>query len=159
MQLPCSTPAFVFVRRVLRPPFHLLSSLRISLFCALLGTQCAYPSAAQTSFSIHDIMTTSGSYPLPDSPYLYTHYGSPVSVTGVVVGVMSTGGFYISEPSGNWDSLVATAEGMPIFAAAGKNPACAVVGNSVTVVGEVVEGAATTAANTPGTGNRAAAPW
>ena len=144
-------PAFVFVRRVLRPLFHLLSSLRIFLFCTLLGTQCAYPCAAQTSLSIHDIMTTSGSYPLPDSPYLYTHYGSQVSVTGVVVGVMSTGGFYISEPSGNWDSLVATAEGMPIFAAAGKNPACAVVGNSVTVVGEVVEGAAT-AANTPGSG-------
>ncbi len=110
------------------------------------------PAEAQTSLSIHDIMTTSGSYPLPDSPYLYTHYGSQVSVTGVVVGVMSTGGFYISEPSDNWDSLVATAEGMPVFAAAGNNPSCAVVGNSVTVVGEVVEGAATTAANTPGTG-------
>ena len=95
-------------------------------------------------------MTTSGSYPLPDAPYLHPHYGLQVSVTGVVVSVLSSGGFYISELSGNWDSLVATAEGMPIFAAAGNNPACAVVGNSV--VGEVVEGAATTAANTPGTG-------
>lgn len=104
------------------------------------------------SVSIHDIMTTTGTYPLPNSPYLYSHYGASVSVAGVVVGVISTGGFYISEPSNNWDSLVATAEGMPVFAAAGSNPSCAVVGNSVTVVGEVVNSAATTAADTPGTG-------
>ncbi|MGI4826999.1 MAG: hypothetical protein ACRYFU_02245 [Janthinobacterium lividum] len=107
---------------------------------------------AQTVVSIHDIMTTTGTYPLPNSPYLYSHYGESVSVTGVVVGVMSTGDFYISEPSDNWESLVATAEGMPICAAAGNNPSCAVVGNSVTAIGDVVEVSAVTAADTPGTG-------
>ncbi|MDE1175827.1 MAG: choice-of-anchor D domain-containing protein [Edaphobacter sp.] len=116
---------------------------------------------AQTSVSIHSIMTTTGTYPLPDSPYLYSHYGSEVSVTGVVVGVMSSGDFtgtiYISEPSGDWDSLQATAEGMPIFALQSLNSSCAVVGASVTVVGKIVEAnsivsTAITAANTPGTG-------
>ena len=140
---------------LLRPVLCFLSGeLRWAIpclfLCALVSTNQV--AVAQTDVSIHDIMTTSGSYPLPDSPYLYSHYGSPVSVTGVVVGVLTTGGVYISEPSGDWDSLVATAEGMPIFATAGGNPACAVVGNSVTVIGDVVEGTAITAANTPGTG-------
>ncbi|MGO4515880.1 hypothetical protein AB4Y89_08810 [Terriglobus sp. 2YAB30_2] len=68
---------------------------------------------AQTSVSIHDIMTS-----LPNSPYL----GKSVSTSGIVVGVMSTGGFYISEPSSSWDNLISTAEGLPVFYAAGSNP-------------------------------------
>jgi hypothetical protein len=100
-------------------------------------------SRAQTSVSIHDIMTS-----LPISPYL----GKSVSTSGIVVGVMSTGGFYISESSGSWDNLVSTAEGLPVFYTAGANPTCAVVGNTVTVVGTVTNTTAVTAANTPGTG-------
>lgn len=108
---------------------------------SLLLFSCA--GLAQTSVSIHDIMTN-----MPNSPYL----GKSVSTSGIVVGVMTTGGFYISEPSGNWDNSVATAEGIPVFYAAGANPACAVVGNTVTVVGMVTNTTALTAANTPGTG-------
>lgn len=130
------------------------------LICILLGMPSLL-SQAQTSVSIHDIMTTTGSYPLPDSPYLYTHYGKTVSVTGIVVGVMSSGDFkgtvYISEPSNDWDSLQATAEGMPVFELSSVSSSCAVVGASITVVGQVVEAdtivsTAVTAANTPGTG-------
>jgi hypothetical protein len=109
--------------------------------CLLFG---GLEAGAQTSLSIHDIMTS-----LPNSPYL----GVNVSVSGVVVGVMNTGGFYISEPSDDWDSLVSTAEGMPVFyASAADNPSCAVVGNIVTIVGTVANTTALTAADTPGTG-------
>ncbi|SEG16480.1 hypothetical protein SAMN05421819_2023 [Bryocella elongata] len=125
---------------------------------------------AQTVVSIHDIMKASGTtdtcsasttYFLPDSTYLYSHYGSAVSVTGVVVGVETTGDYtgtvYLSEPSSSWDNCVSTAEGMPVFNLKTVNAACAVVGASVTVVGDVVEStsivaADVTAANTPGTG-------
>jgi hypothetical protein len=120
---------------------------------------------AQTSVQIHDIMVA-GSNPvvgtattktLPYSPYS----GQNVSVSGIVVGVMSTGDFagtvYISEPSGSWDSIVLTAEGMPVFGMKSLNPACAVVGATVTVVGQVVLSNSVvatdiTAAGTPGTG-------
>jgi len=97
---------------------------------------------AQTSVSIHDIMTN-----LPNSPYL----GVNVSVSGIVVGVMDTGGFYISLAT--WDSDPSTAEGMPVFYdSAADNPSCAVVGNIVTVVGTVTNTTTATAADTPGTG-------
>ncbi|MDR3745268.1 MAG: choice-of-anchor D domain-containing protein [Acidobacteriaceae bacterium] len=139
------------------------------LFCLLLVLlpALAATTLAQTSVSIHDIMVVSPGtssntkYYLPDSEYLYSHYGSTVSVSGIVVGVMSGGEFpgtvYISEPSSSWDSLVATAEGMPVFGVASVNSACAVVGASITVVGEVVESNTVvssdiTAADTPGTG-------
>ena len=120
---------------------------------------------AQTSVSIHDIMVTvanpvvgtAATKTLPYSPY----YGTNVSVTGIVVGVESTGDYtgtvYISEPSSSWDSNVLTAEGMPVFNVASINSACAVVGANVTVVGTVVLSTAivpadVTAAGTPGTG-------
>lgn len=138
------------------------------LFCLLLMLfkLLEVPATAQTSVSIHDIMVASATasntrYFLPDSTYLYTHYGATISVSGIVVGVMSTGDFsgtvYISEPSTSWDSAVATAEGMPVFGVASLNSACAVVGNTITVVGKVVESntvvsADITAAGTPGTG-------
>lgn len=120
-----------------RFPLHLV---RLLMILGIVGIASA---SAQTTVQIHDIMTS-----LPTSPYL----GQSVSVSGIVVGVMTTGGFYFSEPSGSWDSLQATSEGMPVFYAAGSNPACAVVGNVVTVVGTVANTTATTAANTPGTG-------
>ena len=140
------------------------ATLVLLALAALLGICPA--ASAQTSVSIHDIMVASATssdsqYFLPDSPYLYSHYGSPVSVSGIVVGVMSTGDYagtvYISEPSSSWDSLVATAEGMPVFNVAALNSSCAVVGNTITVVGDVVESTAVvpadvTAAATPGTG-------
>lgn len=113
------------------------------LFFVWMSLAAHIPAFAQTSVQIHDVMAN-----LPKSPCL----GQSVSVSGIVVGVMSTGGFYISEPSGDWDSLVATAEGMPVFYPAGANPACAVVGNIVTVVGTVTNTTALTAADTPGTG-------
>ena len=67
------------------------------------------------------------------------------------------GTVYISEPSSSWDSLVLTAEGMPVFGLQSLNSACAVVGATVTIVGKVVLStsvvpADVTAARTPGTG-------
>ena len=120
---------------------------------------------AQTVVQIHDIMVagstpiigTAATATLPYSPY----YGQTVSVSGIVVGVMSSGDYtgtvYISEPSSNWDSVVLTAEGMPVFGVQSLNSACAVVGATVTVVGKVVESTAVVpadinAAGTPGTG-------
>lgn len=134
---------------------------RLFALVVLLSLACTGLLRAQTSVSIHDIMVTSGTYPLPNSPYLYSHYNATVSVTGVVVGVMQTGDFagsvYLSEPSSDWDSLVSTAEGMPVFKLQALNSACAVVGASITLVGEVINAnqlvpADITAADTPGTG-------
>lgn len=101
------------------------------------------PAGAQAPVAIHTIMTN-----LPNSPLL----GQAVSVSGVVVGVLGSGGFYLTGPNAAWDTNPATAEGIEIYAAAGANPACAVVGNVVTVVGTVLNGAAVNGANTPGTG-------
>ena len=134
--------------------------------CILLACLTLTPFAgAQTSVQIHDIMVagnnpvvgTAATKTLPYSPY----YGVNVSVTGIVVGVETSGDYagtvYISEPSSSWDSIVLTAEGMPVFNMATVNSACAVVGANVTVVGTVVLSTAVvpadvTAANTPGTG-------
>ena len=112
---------------------------RAALFCA--ATVAA--ASAQTSIAIHDAMQS-----LPGGPYL----GQSVSTSGIVVGVMSTGGFYISEPANDWDSLRSTAEGMPIFPNTISACNSLVDGDVVTVVGTVVNGTAVTAANTPGTG-------
>ena len=98
---------------------------------------------AQTPVAIHDIMTN-----LPNSPLL----GQQVSLSGIIVGVLSSGGFYVTAPDAAWDANAATAEGIEIFAAQGANPACAVVGNLVTVTGTVANGAAVNGAGTPGTG-------
>jgi len=137
-------------------------SLAILIVCTLLASSLA---AAQTSVQIHDIMVagsnptvgTAATETLPYSPY----YGQTVSVSGIVVGVMSSGDYtgtvYISEPSSSWDSLILTAEGMPVFGMETLNSACAVVGATVTVVGRVVLSTAVVpadvnAAGTPGTG-------
>jgi uncharacterized protein len=108
---------------------------------ALTLVMAATSMTAQTSVSIHDVMKN-----LPNSPYLNT---SVSITTGIVVGVLSDGSFYISEPSGNWDSLVSTAEGMLVVPPSGAT--CAVVGNQVTAVGTVKNTTDLTAANTPGT--------
>lgn len=123
---------------------HVIRIFRI-VFACLFFTAMLH---AQTSVSIHDVMQS-----LPGGPYL----GKSVSTSGIVVGVMSgssTGGaaFYISEPSTGWDSLQATAEGMPIWASSVS--ACNSVsdGDVVTVVGTVANGTLLNAADTPGTG-------
>lgn len=132
----------------------------------LVATTLAAPGMqAQTTVQIHDIMVA-GTNPIvgiaatatmPYSPY----YGQTVSVSGIVVGVMSSGDYtgtvYISEPSSGWDSEILTAEGMPVFGVQSLNSACAVVGATVTVVGKVVMSTAVdpadvNAAGTPGTG-------
>ena len=114
---------------------------QIRRWLALLAL--ALPAAAQTPVAIHSIMTN-----LPNSPLL----GQSVAVQGVVVGVMGSGGFYLTAPNAAWDSNPATAEGIEIYAAAGANPACAVLGNLVTVTGTVANGTAVNGAATPGTG-------
>ena len=87
---------------------------------------------AQTSVSIHDVMKS-----LPGGPYL----GQTVSTSGIVVGVNAKASgefaFYISEPSGNWDSLRETAEGMPIFASSVAACSGLADGDVVTVVGRL----------------------
>lgn len=136
--------------------------LAILTFCALFASSFG---SAQTSVQIHNIMVagsnpivgTAATATLPYSPY----YGQTVSVSGIVVGVMATGDYtgtvYISEPSSSWDSLILTAEGMPVFGMQALNSACATVGATVTVVGKVVLSTAVVAADvnaagTPGTG-------
>ncbi len=118
----------------------------LASFAALYCCVAAVP--AQTTVSIHDVMQS-----LPGGPYL----GKSVTTSGIVVGVLSTGGFYLSEPSANWDSLRSTAEGMPIFLSSVSACNSVADGDSVTVTGTVVNSnsitpAAITAANTPGTG-------
>ena len=137
-------------------------SLVILALCAGFATSFA---SAQSSVQIHDIMVagsnpivgTAATATLPYSP----HYGQTVSVSGIVVGAMSSGDYtgtvYISEPSGSWDSIILTAEGMPVFGMQALNSACAAVGATVTVVGKVVLSTAVVpadvnAAGTPGTG-------
>ncbi len=137
----------------------------LALLLLLLPGIAARQGKAQTSVQIHDIMVaganpvvgTAATKTLPYSPY----YGQTVSVSGIVVGVMGSGDFkgsvYISEPSNSWDSIILTAEGMPVFNLASLNPACAVVGATVTIAGQVVLAnsivpADITAAGTPGTG-------
>jgi hypothetical protein len=121
------------------PMRSMLACLRVTVMvgAALVSAQ------AQQTVQIHDIMKD-----LPASPLL----GQNVSVSGVVVGVMSTGGFYMTALQTTWDTSSATAEGMPVFAAAGATPACAVVGNMVVVVGTVVNGTGLNGADTPATG-------
>ncbi len=144
------------------PSVRRLCSLALTLAAALFATNSA---TAQTSVQIHDIMVaganpvvgTAATATLPYSPY----YGQTVSVSGIVIGLMNTGDYtgtaYISEPSSSWDSLVLTAEGMPVFGLKTLNPSCFAVGDTVTIVGKVVLSTAVvpgdvTAANTPGTG-------
>lgn len=129
--------------RVVLLPHRILVAICIVLAVAEFML-CPQVADAQTSVTMDDIMTN-----LPNSPYL----GKSVSISGIVIGVMNTGGFYVVEPDSKWDGIVSTAEGIPVFyASAADNPSCAVVGNAVTVVGTVTNSAAVTAADTPGTG-------
>ena len=119
-----------------RRMMHLLCAACMLGFPVLSAT-------GQSAVAIHSIMTN-----LPNSPYL----GQPVSVSGIVVGVLNSGGYYITAPDAAWDNSPSTAEGIEIYAAAGANPACAIVGNAVTVTGTVANGTAVNGAGTPGTG-------
>ena len=110
-----SCPCLDRLRSNMRP---LTTTLSLGLLCA--------NAFARNSVAIHSIMTA-----LPNSPFP----GQSVSVSGIVVGVMSSGGFYMTAPNAAWDTNAATAEGIQIYAVAGAKPACAVVGNVVAVVG------------------------
>ncbi len=117
-------------------------SVRLTMAMAMLMgvTDAAH---AQATVLLHDIMSN-----LPNSPYLTR----TVQTTGVVVGVMSTGGFYLSSRDSEWDNLVSTAEGMPVFSNSIAACNAVAVGDVVTVVGTVVNSTVVTAANTPATG-------
>lgn len=80
----------------------------------------------QTTVDIHAIQTD-----LPNSPYL----GESVTTTGIVIAVLSDG-FYIENPSSDFDSNVCTAEGIYVYTPSGV-PSNAVLQNSVTVTGVV----------------------
>ncbi len=118
-----------------------LSAAVVATVCAAL--LCSTAALGQTAVMIHDVMQS-----LPGGPYL----GTSVTTSGIVVGVLSTGGFYLSEPSNAWDGLVSTAEGMPVFVSTVSGCTGVADGDVLTVTGTVVNGTATTAANTPGTG-------
>jgi hypothetical protein len=81
---------------------------------------------AQTTVNIHAIQTD-----LPASPYL----GQSVTTSGIVIGVLSDG-FYIENPESDWDSSVATAEGIYVYTPSGI-PSNAVVGYELQVTGTV----------------------
>jgi hypothetical protein len=100
-------------------------------------------SLAQTT-AIHDIMTA-----LPNSPKLE----QTVTVSGVVVGVMNTGAFYITTPDSGWNAKTGTAaEGIEILPGSViSSPSCALVGNLVSVTGVVQNGTAVNGAHTPNT--------
>ncbi len=116
-------------------------------FAALwVALAAGFTAPAQTSVLLHSIMSN-----LPNSPYL----NQTVSTTGVVAGVLSTGGFYLSSPDSEWDSDPSTAEGMPVFpntVAACNDTSVVAVGRVVTVTGTVVNSAIINAADTPATG-------
>ena len=104
-------------------------------------------SGAQTSVSIHDIMTN-----LPNSPLLGQNVTTSAIVTGIVNGTATgNSGFYITLQS--WDSLVSTAEGVMIAGSSVAACNTVSVGQVVTVTGVVTNSTTPnlTAANTPGT--------
>lgn len=123
---------------------HVIRILRIVFACLFFTTMLH----AQTSVSIHDIMTS-----LPNTPLL----GQNVKTSGIVVGVVTgsttstNGGFYISLAT--YDSDVNTSEG--IFVSSSSVTACnaVAVGDVATVTGIVTNSTTPnlTAANTPGT--------
>jgi uncharacterized protein len=108
----------------------ILRSVRSFASCVplLLLTGMLLPMAtqAQTTADIHAIQTG-----LPASPYL----DKSVTTSGIVIGVLSDG-FYIENPDTDWDSSVATAEGIFVYTPSGV-PANAVVGYDVKVTGTV----------------------
>ncbi len=83
-------------------------------------------STSSTTVDIHAIQTD-----LPDSPYL----GCEVTTTGVVIAVLSDG-FYIENPSSDFDSDTCTSEGIFVYTPTGV-PSNAVLQNSLTVTGIV----------------------
>ncbi len=89
----------------------------------VVATTCA---GAQTTVDIHAIQIN-----LPQSPYL----NKSITTTGIVIAVLSDG-FYIENPTADFDSNVCTAEGIYVYTPSGV-PSNAVVENSVTVTGVV----------------------
>lgn len=126
------------------PFFSFLAGRRSGALLA--GAACgafAVGAGAQAITPIHSIMRN-----LPNSPYL----GQTVTVTGVVVGQMPLGAFYITALDSDRDADSTTAEGIQIYASTALNAACGVTGNTVTITGTVQNGTAVNGANTPGTG-------
>ncbi len=123
------------------------SRLRMLCLAALLAGYC-FAAPAQTAVALHNIMSG-----LPSSPYL----GQTVQTTGVVVGVMSTGGFYLSSQDSDWDNLLSTAEGMPVYPNTVSACDAVAVGDVMTVTGTVANSTVVNAANTPATGIQPAA--
>jgi uncharacterized protein len=76
-----------------------------------------------------------------------TYVGGKISTTGVVTLVIDKG-FYIQTPSANPGSS-GVSEGLYLFYGAGKVPSTAVVGNNVTVTGNLTLFPAATASHTP----------
>lgn len=111
--------------RLLQSSFAPASAWLRRLFFACLCTAAA-SAGAQTAVDIHAIQTN-----LPQSPYM----GNSVTTTGIVIAVLSNG-FYIENPSSDFDSNVCTAEGIYVYTPSGV-PAGAVLQNRVTVTGIV----------------------
>jgi hypothetical protein len=87
---------------------------------------------AQTAVNIHAIAVS-----MPASPYLYSTYGANISTTGIVVAVLSDG-FYIENPTSDFDSNTCSSEGIYVYTGTGNLPTNAVSGYSVKVTGSVM---------------------
>jgi hypothetical protein len=99
------------------------------LFCLIC---LAGRGGAQTVVDIHAIQND-----LPNSPYLYSTTHTEVQTTGIVIAVLSDG-FYIENPTSDFDSNTCTSEGIYVYTGSGSVPSNAVLGYSVTVTGKVV---------------------
>lgn len=117
----------------------LLESLLIGLRCFLSRLFCAFvpmvslvlllslpEDARATTVDIHAIQVD-----LPASPYL----GQTVTTSGIVIAVLSNG-FYIENPSSDFDQNTCSSEGIFVYTPSGV-PSNAVSGNSLTVTGLV----------------------
>jgi len=112
-------PTFDCLSRLLRAAVRIQASA-ILLFCIAGWAQA-------TTTDIHKI-----SVDLPASPYL----GQTVTTTGIVVAVLSDG-FYIENPSSDFDQNTCSSEGIYVYTGTGNVPTNAVLGYSLTVTGLV----------------------
>ncbi len=122
-------------------------SRRLSLTAIAAVVLAGGAAFAQTSVLLHNIMSN-----LPNSPYLFSSTGQTVQTTGVVVGILSTGGFYLSSPDSEWDGDHTTAKGMPVFPNTVAACNAVAVGDVITITGAVTNSTVVNAANTPATG-------
>jgi len=120
-------------RQIRRGPMRVVFSLLGLMAFLLLGQARAHAvtcsSTTSTTLDIHAIQSyTSGAYVSPYQTCM-------VTTTGVVIAVLSDG-FYLENPSSDFDQDTCTSEGIYVYTPTGV-PSNAVLQNSLTVTGIV----------------------